>query len=181
VENGSGYVLCRKAEKLLVFLMSNPNKIHSRAELETACLLKATSRCCDTYISYIRAALGVEKSINIVVQRTVGYGWFGAPVNLVPVVSEHKRQRSNIGTTKYAVMTQADVGKRLGISTQEVSRIESRALKKLRAKPELLKTWREMLLQRSRLSYDPFHEIWLFSVADELSIYHRSKEEPVET
>lgn len=42
--------------------------------------------------------------------------------------------------------------------------IERRALAKLRAKPELKQAWLELLSCHQRFTYDPFQEVWLYSV-----------------
>ena len=40
---------------------------------------------------------------------------------------------------------------------------------KIRAKPEIKQAWQELQSQHRRVQYDPFHEIWLFHVAEEIA------------
>jgi DNA-binding XRE family transcriptional regulator len=88
-------------------------------------------------------------------------------------VQEAKAAERNDPMRKYAVMTQEEVAKRLGCTPQNVRLIEQRALRKLRAKPELKKAWADLLASRPRVQYDPFHEIWLFQVAETIATNHR--------
>jgi hypothetical protein len=39
----------------------------------------------------------------------------------------------------------------------------------------LKRAWAGLLSTKGRSHYDPFHEIWLFSVGEELATYHESE------
>lgn len=146
--------------------MANPNKIWSREELGGACDFEPNGRSSDTYMSEIRKGLG--KISRIVSQSGTGYAWIGDPVPLVSVVKECIKPVKNDEMAAFAVMTQKEVGRILGLTPQAVNLIEKKALAKLRKKPELKQAWAELLADRKRITYDPFHEIWLFSVAENI-------------
>lgn len=177
IDGGSGRVLTPKAERLLTFLMEYPNKIHKRADLSVSIDCLAGGRSIDTYASEIRKSLG-SLSDRIVSATGAGYGWIGEPVALIPVVKEHVKPVKNNEMNRFAVMSQADVAKRLGISTQAVSAIEIAALKKLRSKPDLKEAWLDLLTHKKRAAFDPFHEIWLFSVQENIPKFGVAECEP---
>lgn len=161
-EGGSGLALTPKAEKLARYLMARPNRILTRSDMAAGCNFEGNGRSCDTFVSEIRRALGsIER---IVSRHGQGYGWIGDPVPLVAVVKECERPAKD-PLMKYAVMTQAEVAKRLGISSQAVKKIERDAIAKIKKNPEIKKIWRELQAHFKRMQYDPFHEIWLFDVA----------------
>ena len=173
-DGGSGWPLAQRAERMARYLMDHPNQIHLRAAIASACDIMV-GRAVDTYAAEIRKSLGnIEK---IVSAHGRGYGWIGDPVDLVPVVKQHIKAGRNDQMYRFAVMTHTDVAKRLGISTSAVSLIERKALSKLRKKPELKKAWLELLTSRKRVSYDPFHEIWLFGVGESIATYQEAPEE----
>ena len=95
------------------------------------------------------------------------YGWFGDPVDLVPAVSSASRAKTNDSISRYAVVSVPEVAKRLGISEATVKYSERRALAKLRSKPELKQAWLELLSCHQRFTYDPFYQVWMFSVQSE--------------
>ena len=177
VDGGSGRVLSPKAEKLMRYLMDHPNTIHKRADLSVSIDCPAEGRSIDTYASEIRKSLGPLND-RIVSATGAGYGWIGDPVALVPVVKEHVKPVRNNEMNRFAVMSQADVAKRLGISTQAVSAIETAALKKLRSKPDLKDAWLDLLTHKKRAAFDPFHEIWLFSVQEAIPKFGVAECEP---
>jgi len=156
-----------------------PNRIIPKEELNRATEAPVDGRSADTYVSEIRKALHQDQP-RIVCARNAGYGWIGDPVDLVPIVKaqEAKGAERNDPMRKYAVMSQADVAKRLGISTQAVSAIETAALKKLRAKPDLKEAWLDLLTHKKRAAFDPFHEIWLFSVQEAIPKFGVAECEP---
>lgn len=166
-DGGSGRPLSPKAQQLARYLMDHPNRIHKREDMATACGFEGHGRASDTYMSEIRKGLGTID--RIVSSNGYGYGWMGDPVPLVAVAKGNARTPSNDEMMNFAVMTRGDVARALGITKSAVGSIERKALAKLRKKPELKKAWGEMLMRKSRLQYDPFHEIWLYQVADKIT------------
>lgn len=163
-DGGSGRALSPKASMLARYLMSHPNRIIPRDVLARDCEFEAHGRACDTYISEIRKALGDMD--RLVSKQRVGYGWIGDPVVLIACVKECARPPAD-PMLKLTVMTQAAVAHRLGIPIGEVRRIEKSALKKMSEKPELKDAWNEMRRKLDRIQFDPFHEVWLYSVGDQ--------------
>jgi DNA-binding XRE family transcriptional regulator len=174
--NGSGWPLSPRAERVARFLMASPNQIHMRDDLAHACDIMV-GRAIDTYIAEIRKSLGSLE--RIVSAHGRGYGWIGESVPLAAVVKQHKKAVRNDEMYTFAVMSQADVGKHLGITAQAVSLIEKQALSKLRKKPELKKAWMELLTHKKRATYDPYHEIWLYAVGENIATYNESAKEGV--
>jgi DNA-binding XRE family transcriptional regulator len=174
-DGGSGWPLSPAAEKLARFLMDNPNKIHQRVDLADACGIEA-GRSTDTYIAEIRKCLGTMDRIASAHGR--GYAWIGEPVKMVSVVKAvAQRVPRNDEMCRLAVMTQEEVAKRLGLTTQAVSLIEKKALAKIRKKPGIKEAWEDMKSTHKRVSYDPFHEIWLFAVAENIAYQPVEEEE----
>lgn len=171
---GTGHPLTPAAERMARYMMANANRIIPKEELNRAAESPPDGRSADTCASEIRKALHQDQP-RIVCARNTGYGWIGDPIDLVPIVKaqEAKKAERNDPMRKYAVMTQEDVAKRLGCTPQNVRLIEQRALRKLRAKPELKRAWANLLANRPRVQYDPFHEIWLFQVAETIASNHR--------
>lgn len=173
---GSGLPLSPAAEKLARYMMENPNRIHKRVDLEDACGIQA-GRSTDTYIAEIRKCLG--RIDRIASSHGVGYAWIGDPVEMVSVVKGvEPRKPRNDEMCRFAVMTQEEVGKRLGITSSAVALIEKKALEKLRKKPGMKEAWKDLQGTRQRVSYDPFHEIWLFNVAETIAYQPVETEEP---
>ena len=168
VAGGSGSTLSPKAEAVLRYLMDHPNRTHTGDEIAKAIGSTIGGRSITTYVAMARKALGPILRDNIVVEHGEGaYGWYGEPVDLTPAVSSSSRAKSNDPISRYAVVTVPEVAKRLGITVADVKYSERRALSKLRSKPQLKDAWRELLSCHERLSYDPFHQVWLFSVQSE--------------
>jgi len=166
VAGGSGSTLSPKAEAVLRYLMDHPNRTHTGDEIAKAIGSTIGGRSITTYVAMARKALGPILRDNIVVEHGEGaYGWYGEPVDLTPAVSSSSRAKSNDPISRYAVVTVPEVAKRLGISEATVKYSERRALAKLRAKPELKQAWLELLSCHQRFTYDPFQEVWLFSVS----------------
>lgn len=175
---GSGWPLSLRAERMARYMMENPNQIHLRDVIAHACDIMV-GRAVDTYAAEIRKSLG--NLDRIVSAHGRGYGWIGEAVPLAAVVKQHKKPVRNDEMYTFAVMSQADVGKHLGITAQAVSLIEKQALAKLRKKPELKKAWMELLTHKKRATYDPYHEIWLFAVGENIATYNEcEKEGPTE-
>lgn len=173
-DGGSGHPLSGRVERMARYLMNHANRIITRDAIATDCGI-AAGRAVDTYASEIRRALGgIDK---IVSSHGRGYGWMGEPVDLVPVVRQHCKPVRNDAMCRYAVMSQEEVAKRLGLTTQAVSLIETKALAKLRKKPELKQAWMDLLQHRPRVAYDPFHEVWLFSVAESLATHPETQDD----
>jgi len=178
--HGTGWPLSPAAEKMARYMMANPNRIITKDELSDACGAPKTGRSADTYAAEIRKALAQDQP-RIVTARNVGYGWIGDPIELVPIVKSQEKAARNDPIMQFAVMTQTEVGKRLGITASAVGDIERRALAKIRNRPDLKQAWKEMLTeQRKRCHYDPFHEIWLFSVAENIAYAPVEKDEDEE-
>lgn len=161
-DGGSGFPLSDPAVALARFMMDYPNQIHTRAVLAGAGGFDANGRSCDTYVAQIRKALGTLD--RIVATQKVGYGWVGDPVAIVPCIKPCSHPTDPL--IKLAVMSQAAVARQLNISVAEVKRIETAALKKMRERPDLIEAWRQMQKDMDRVKYDPFHEVWLFSVGE---------------
>lgn len=170
VDGGSGTPLSPKGEAVLRFLMDRPNTIHLKDDIAASIQSTPGGRAIDTYISEIRKALGAHRDSIIVAHGRGAYGWIGDSVTLVPTVKSIDRESKNDPMAKFAVMTRADVAKRLGITAAAVGMIENAALRKLRAKPEMKEMFRTMLSEtRRRVHYDPFYECWLFSVQEQIA------------
>lgn len=165
-DGGSGRPLSPRAEKLARYLMDHPNRIHRRADLAAACGFEENGRSSDTYMSEIRKCLGTID--RIVSAHGTGYGWMGEPVPLVAVVKGNAYVPRNDEMVRLAIMTQVEVAKLLGITPQAVNLIEKKALAKIRRKPEIKQAWQELKSYYRRVQYDPFHEIWLFQVAEKI-------------
>jgi transcriptional regulator with XRE-family HTH domain len=168
VDGGSGATLEPAGERILTYLMDNPG-IRHRDEIAEACGLIVGSRTVDTNIAQIRKALGYDLDRIVSASGKRGYLWSGDRVTLVPVTWTQASPRNEDPLARYAVMTQADVAKRLGITAAAVGAIERKALAKLKKRPALMKEWAEMLAHEARHHYDPFHECWLFQVAEEVA------------
>lgn len=168
IDGGSGATLEPAGERILTYLMDNPG-IRHRDEISKACGLIVGSRTIDTTVAKIRKSLGHDLDRIISASGKRGYCWSGDKVTLVPVTWTQAAKRNVDPLARYAVMTQADVAKRLGITSAAVSAIERRALAKLKRRPALMREWAEMLAHEARHHYDPFHECWLFKVAEEVA------------
>ena len=181
IDGGSGATLDPKSVMILNYLMEHANSLHKRDAICEVVGAQAGGRTVDTHISAIRKALGGYRDQIIVAHGAGAYGWIGDPVTLVPVVRTAARPPSNDPMARYAVMSQDEVAKRLGLAKSTVRLLERRALAKLRRRPDLQDAWREMLSQKSRVHFDPFYEVWLFSVQETIaSPYKEDKEEEVE-
>lgn len=166
-EGGSGLVLSPMAERVARFLMEpgNGTKIWPREEIAKACKFNPLGRSCDTYIAEIRKALGKIK--RIASGHGYGYAWVGDPVPLVPQVKFSDRARPEPSVMRMAVVPRSEVARQLGISTSDVEIIERRALAKLKASRSLRNAWEKLKRDLGKVSYDPFHQIWLYDIARE--------------
>ena len=170
VDGGSGQPLERREYAVLYYLMDHPNQIHTRDTIAEACGLQTgTSRTVDTIVAQIRKCLGQQRDSIVCAGRKSGYAWIGDRVTLAPVVWTQSAPRGNDPLARFAVMTQRDVAKRLGLSPQEISAIEISAIGKLRKNPAIKEAWQAMLATRNRYHYDPFYECWLFAVQEEVA------------
>jgi DNA-binding XRE family transcriptional regulator len=170
-KGGSGTTMDPAAIVVARWLMDHRNSIHNREAIERGCGIPMGGRSVDTHISNIRRALG-PLSMHIICKHGVGYGWSGDPEELIPVQACHKKPSASAGEfAAYAVMTQDDVAKALGMSKQQVRVIERRALIKLRSNPEIKRLFKQCMDERQRMHYDPFHEIWLYAVGENLAMY----------
>lgn len=159
-DGGSGFPLSDPAVALARFMMDYPNQIHTRAALAGAGGFDANGRSCDTYVAQIRKALGTLD--RIVATQRIGYGWVGEDVAIVPCVKPCSHPTDPM--IKFTVMPQSAVARKLGISVAEVKRIEKSAISKIKKTPDLIEVWHQAQKEIDRCSYDPFHEVWLFSV-----------------
>jgi hypothetical protein len=160
----------RREYAVLTYLMDHPNQIHTRDTIAGACGLQTgASRTVDTIVAQIRRCLGQRRDNIVCAGRKSGYAWLGDRVSLVPVVWTQSAPRRNDPLARFAVMTQRDVAKRLGLSPQEISAIEISAIGKLRKNPAIKEAWQAMLATRNRYHYDPFYECWLFAVQEEVA------------
>jgi len=166
VDGGSGDQIANaRAVALLRFLMAHPNIVHSRADLATA-VDCAMGRSVDTYISQIRRALGPLR-VRLASQCRMGYAWFGAPVRLVQGVARHPAKICcSKDCVELAVMSQKDVARKLNMKLSDVRIIERKALAKLSRMTDLKQVWKNLVREKQRCAYDPFHEIWLFSLQE---------------
>ena len=167
VDGGSGATLSPKAEAVLRFIMSSPNRIHAKDDIAAAVGATSGGRCIDTYIAEARKALGALRDSIVVSHGKGAYGWIGAPVELVPAVKSCAKAHRNDPMARYAVITREEVAKRLGITSTEVANLERKALSKLRKQSELHDAWKAMLSESGsfgRTHFEPFYECWLLSV-----------------
>lgn len=167
-DGGSGRALSGKAVSVARHLMTNAGKIQTRDEIARACDFEPNGRSCDTYISDIRNALGRPLQNRVASCPSVGYAWMGDPIDIIECVKECVKKKDEtlaIKASSCAVMTLQSVAKRLGISVSAVQQIEKRALKKLQKNRDLIDAWKKLKHELGSVSYDPFHQIWLYSVS----------------
>jgi hypothetical protein len=62
-----------------------------------------------------------------------------------------------------AVMDRRQVGRRLGLSAQEVAEIEASALAKLRQRPEIRALFSELVQHETACHFNPFYQVWLYA------------------
>lgn len=169
IEGGSGIPLTPKAEKVLRFLVSNPGRMHDAHDIGKAAGCQPGGRSVETHISTARQCLGPDLRERLVLAHgSRAYGWMGAPVAFVPVAVDTGRVKTSVEIEKLAVKTRLEVAQILGISVSSVAQIERKALAKLRDDRRIKRDWLAMITDRSPVQYDPFHEIWLFQVADRI-------------
>jgi hypothetical protein len=147
--------------------MEHPNAIHHRDAIADATGCRADGRAIDTHVACIRKCLGKHRDC-IACAHTRGYGWIGDPVTLVPVIWSQAKPVVNDPLVQYAVVSQQEVAKRLGITRSAVGKIECKALAKIRANPKLKAAWKDLLSCKGRHHYDPYYECWLFAVQDDI-------------
>jgi len=168
VAGGTGRTLQPMCRKMLEYLMAHRGEVCKADDIDAA-VGTVGVRSQDTMASVIRRALSPEHEQRFITVHRVGYIWAGEPVDIVmtntpapaPVIA-----RSRLADT---AMTQAEVADYLGISVASVREIEQRALRKLKAKPELFRAWKELLSFKQRATYDPYYELWLFGVGESIA------------
>ena len=170
---GSGNPITPAARKLLEFFMANPGAVIT-ANMAVESGVVDSERMFECHKANFRKALSQYQRRQLESYGHGNYSWIGPAVQFANAEGESRTEQS------LTIRTQEDVGRILGISAQAVEQIENRALKKLAQQPELIQAWKEMIENRQKVRFDPFHEIWLFSTAESLAMHPETQDEEQE-
>lgn len=149
--------------RLLSWIMDNNGRMIT-SKMAVDCGITKSPHTFEVSLRAIRAAVGQDMRFQSL--RSGRYMWDGDPVILVPTAISTPTDSTDVGIMR--VRSSEEVAEILGITAAQVRDIERRAIRKLKRNPALAEMWRDLIADRKPVRYDPFHEIWLFHVAEEI-------------
>lgn len=158
---GTCRAISDSAAALLRWMMEHSGRMVT-ANMAVECGIVTSPTMFETHIGNIRSAMRGDLRLQNI--RKGRYMWEGEPVELLP--------GSASATTPIVrdlrVRTVDEVATILGIPVTRVRAIESAAIRKLKRNPKMADAWRDLIADHKPGLYDPFHEVWLYHVAEEI-------------